>query len=197
MRPHGSALLVLIVLLAGCAQAATAAPADRAPMAAGRPPALGAAMPDYQAPAGTPAPLPQATPVPVQPSPPAASAPPQPPVVGQPAVRAGSFPLLPFGARGAVGSVMVSAQNRVFSVAVSARNLAPGSLHTVHLHAGSCAGAYLGRHILVLGTMAAGGAGAGSVSTSVAFPYASGRYVIVYSSLAAVTIIGCADLGPI
>lgn len=189
MRWHGSALLVLLVFLTGCTQVATAAPAAR-PVAEGRAPAVSVPMPDYAAPApSAPVPLATLAPAPTPPAPP--------PVVPQPSVRGGAFPLIPFGMRGAMGSVTVTARGGGFALTVNARNLAPGSLHTVHLHAGNCAGAYLGRHILVLGTMAAGGAGLGSVSTSLGFPYATERYVIVYSSLAAVTIIGCADLGPI
>jgi hypothetical protein len=195
MRWHGSALLVLLVFLTGCTQVAAAAPAAR-PVAEGRPPVT-APMHDYLAPAPS-APARLATPAPVPlTSTPATPALPPPPVVPQPTVRDGAFPLIPFGMRGAVGSVVVSAQGGSFAVTVSARNLAPGSMHTVHLHFGSCAGAYLGRHIVVLGTMTANGAGSGTVSASLGFPYATGRYVIVYSSLAAVTIIGCADLGPI
>ncbi|HYM49921.1 MAG TPA: hypothetical protein VET65_05035 [Candidatus Limnocylindrales bacterium] len=130
------------------------------------------------------------------PSPPAAlPALAAPPVVAQPAIREGTFPLVPVGMRGAMGSVTVTAQGGGFSLSVSARHLAPLSLHTVHLHLGSCASAYVGRHLLVIGSVAANGGGVGSVSANLGFPYTTGRYVIVYANANAVTIIGCADLG--
>lgn len=84
-----------------------------------------------------------------------------------------------------------------FSVAVFATHLVPMTAHAVHLHAGSCAFAYGGTHLISLGRIVAGGSGAGGLSTMVGFPYRSGRYVIVYAGLTQGTILGCADLGPI
>lgn len=84
-----------------------------------------------------------------------------------------------------------------FDVSVFARGLAPMTAHAVHLHAGNCAFAYGGTHLLVLGELVGSGAGTGSLGAMVDFPYQSGRYVIVYAGLSPTTILGCATLGPI
>jgi len=115
----------------------------------------------------------------------------------QPMIHRGSFPLIPFGARGASGAVTVTADGMGFTVSVAAAGLPPGSAHSVHLHAGSCASAFFGRHLLILGTMVGNGTGGGALSTRVGLSYSTGHYVIVYANLSPAMIIGCADLGPI
>lgn len=115
----------------------------------------------------------------------------------QPMIHRGSFPLIPFGARGASGTVMVTADGMGFTLSVAAAGLVPGSAHSVHLHAGSCASAFIARHLLILGTMVGNGMGGGAIPSRVGLAYSLGRYVIVYANLSPATIIGCADLGPI
>ncbi len=122
---------------------------------------------------------------------PSKSAPPVAPVTMR------TFALFPFGNAGARGTVTVRLRSSGFVVSVAAQNLAPGTAHSIHLHAGSCRAAVTGTHLLILGTIVANGAGSGSLATHVGLPYTIGRYVIVYASLSPATIIGCADLGTI
>ena len=84
-----------------------------------------------------------------------------------------------------------------FAIAVVVAGLAPGSAHSVHIHAGSCGAAIFGRHILILGTIVGGGMGSGAVSTRVGLTYTTDRYVIVYANLSPASIIGCSDLGAV
>lgn len=129
----------------------------------------------------------------------------QPQVVGQPAestppaapVTIQSFALFPFGNGGAHGTVTVRLQASGFAVSVAVQGLVPGTPHSIHLHAGSCGAAVAGTHLVILGTIAANGAGSGSIASHVALRYSPGRFVIVYANLSPATIIGCADLGTI
>ncbi|HEV1997136.1 MAG TPA: hypothetical protein VGR61_03270, partial [Candidatus Dormibacteraeota bacterium] len=79
-------------------------------------------------------------------------------------------------------------------ISVVAAGLPPGSLHSVHLHFGSCPSA--GAHILVLGTLRADGAGSGSVSANVNAAFVGpGHFVIIYVGPTAGPLGACANLG--
>lgn len=148
-------------------------------------------------PAAAETPSATATPSPSASATAAAAVQPAPPPAAPPRVATGTFALIPFGGRGASGSVTVTVQAGAFSVSVFASGLAPMSTHAVHLHAGNCGFAYGGRHLLVVGSLVASGSGSGSLTSFVGFPYSTGRFVIVYAGLTQGTILGCADLGPI
>jgi hypothetical protein len=142
-------------------------------------------------PVATPSALPTATPPMASPS----AAPPAAPAA--PAVTSRSFPIFPLGNGGANGMVTVTRVGQSFGIAVRVSGLQPMTAHAVHLHAGNCGFAYGGQHLLVLGSIVAGAAGSGSLTTSVSVPISAARFVIVYAGLSAGRILGCADLGAI
>jgi hypothetical protein len=149
------------------------------------------------APSGAPIPAPR-TPAPTPPtSPPMVAQPPPPPATR---MLSGAFSIVAIGRSGVSGSVEVSQSGGRFVATVSARGLPLGmaTLHTVHIHLGSCANPYGGAHLTVLGILGTNAGGTGSFSAPLAGTYvSSGRYVIIYASLAARTIIGCANLGAV
>jgi hypothetical protein len=111
---------------------------------------------------------------------------------------AGSFPVLSVGGSGVRGSVRVNIRGSQVTTTVSLAGLAPFSDHAIHIHAGGCASPYTGFHLFVLGFVMANGSGQGATSGFGPSPYTPGaRYVIVYSNLAPITIVGCANLGPL
>jgi hypothetical protein len=138
-----------------------------------------------------PAPAPSPTDLPPTPtSTPPAAAP-------TPLVRTGIFQLVAIGGSHASGLVQVTERNGSFVASVSVRGLAPGmaSVHTVHIHAGTCANPYGGLHLTVLGLLRTGPTGAGMVTAPLApFYVANGHYVIVYANTSAQVIVGCANL---
>lgn len=107
-----------------------------------------------------------------------------------------SFPLVAVGRSFVSGTVQVTERNGAFTAFVSAGALPGGaSLHTVHIHLGSCANPYAGMHLTVLGLLASNAAGAGSLIAPLAPVYVSaGHYVIVYSNASPQVIVGCANL---
>jgi hypothetical protein len=110
----------------------------------------------------------------------------------------GGFAIIPIGRSNVRGSVQVSQGGGRFVATVSVGGLPTGmaTLHTVHIHLGSCANPYAGMHLTVLGILGANGAGAGSFSAPLAGTYlSSGRYLIIYANLEATVIVGCANLG--
>ncbi len=108
----------------------------------------------------------------------------------------GYFPIIPFMGHGARGTVHVTIRGGQTVTTVSVYGVAPYSVHAIHIHAGSCASAYTGIHLYILGILSTNAAGAGSVSGYGPAPYIPGsRYVIVYDSLAPAVIVGCANLG--
>jgi hypothetical protein len=112
-----------------------------------------------------------------------------------------SFPLLAVGGSGTGGSVGITAlAARSFSVSLVVHGLPSGVLtaHTVHVHAGSCAAPYAGRHLYVLGTLVGDRQGMGTLHATGPGAYvAPGRYLIVYASSSPDVIVGCADLAPV
>ena len=110
-----------------------------------------------------------------------------------------SFSLIAVGGSFVNGVVQVTERNGAFMATVSARGLPGGSsLHTVHVHLGSCANPYAGMHLTGLGLLASNAAGAGSLTAALAPVYvATGHYVIVYSNASSQVIVGCANLAPL
>ena len=112
-------------------------------------------------------------------------------------VLTGTFPLIAIGGSHVSGLVQVTDRDGSFVADVSVRGLPPGmsTLHTVHIHAGSCANPYGGLHLTVLGLLRAGPTGAGMLMAPLAPVYvANGHYVIVYANTAPQVILGCANL---
>jgi Cu/Zn superoxide dismutase len=112
-------------------------------------------------------------------------------------VRTGTFPLLAIGGSHASGLVQVTERDGSFVASVSIRGLASGmpTLHTVHIHAGSCSNPYAGRHLTVLGLLHASPTGAGSVTAPLApFYVANGHYLIIYANTSPQVIVSCANL---
>jgi hypothetical protein len=134
----------------------------------------------------------------VSPSPGAAAS--SPPAAMEPAPRptapaaARTFPLVAVGDAGARGTVTVRIRSGRAVIEVFAAGLPPGSVHSVHLHFGYCPSA--GSHILVLGTLRAGGDGSGALTAAVSPAFAgAGHFVIVYVGPTAGPLGACANLG--
>jgi hypothetical protein len=112
-------------------------------------------------------------------------------------VRSASFPLVAVGGSRVSGVVQVTERDGAVVAGVSARGLFAGTttLHTVHIHAGSCANPYGGIHLTVLGLLQASPAGVGMLTAPLAPVYvATGHYLIVYSTTSPQVIVGCANL---
>ena len=112
-------------------------------------------------------------------------------------VRSASFPLLAIGGSHTSGVVQITDRAGSFVATISVQGLASGmqTVHTVHIHAGSCANPYGGVHLTVLGLLRAGPGGAGTLTAPLApFFVANAHYVIVYSNTAPQVIVGCANL---
>lgn len=108
-----------------------------------------------------------------------------------------TFPLVGVGGSHASGRVQVTEREGAFVADVSVRGLASGAatLHTVHIHAGSCANPYGGVHLTVLGLLRVNTTGAGMLTAPLAPVYvANGHYVIVYANTSPQVILGCANL---
>ncbi len=104
----------------------------------------------------TPTPIPSSTspgasPASVTPTPTPTPA----PVPPAPVVLSRDFPLVGIGGSHVSGVVQVTDRDGSFVVSVSARGFAPGitTIHTVHIHGGSCANPYAGVHLTVLGVL--------------------------------------------
>lgn len=109
-----------------------------------------------------------------------------------------SFALLPVAGSGAFGSVTVLQRNGFFSATVVVHGVANGSIHTVHIHLGSCANPYGGMHLTVLGLLAGDASNSGGLTAAIAPVYVStGHYVIVYATNSPVSIIACTNLAAI
>jgi hypothetical protein len=110
-----------------------------------------------------------------------------------------SFPLAGVGGN-VSGVVTVTNRDGRFLATVSAHglNMRMATLHTVHIHLGSCANPYGGMHVTVLGLLSASAAGAGMLTAPIAPVYlSSGHYVILYATSAPQVIVGCANIGPL
>ena len=97
-----------------------------------------------------------------------------------PMVLTGSFPLIAIGGSHISGLVQVTDRGGSFVADLSVRGLPARMLtvHTVHIHAGSCANPYGGIHLTVLGLIRADSTGAGMLAAPLAPVYvANGRYV--------------------
>jgi hypothetical protein len=106
-----------------------------------------------------------------------------------------NFPLVAIGGSRVAGLVQITDRDGSFVAGVSVVGLRPGTLHIIHVHAGSCANPYGGMHLTVLGLLHAGPGGAGSLTAGLASVYvASGRYIIVYATTSPQVIVGCANL---
>lgn len=127
--------------------------------------------------------------------PPAAAAPAAVPPVA-PVVLTRTFALMSAGASFVRGTVQVTERNGAFTASVNAAGLPPSTLHTVHIHLGSCANPYGGMHLTVLGLLGTNAAGTGTLTAGLAPVYVSpGHYVIVYATSSPQLIAGCANLG--
>src|SRR5258708_7426458 len=92
------------------------------------------------------------------------------------------------------GQVVIIPGAGSYQLTVNARGLPPGSVHSVHLHFGSCPST--GVHLAVLGTLVADGGGSGSMIVTVSRSYSgSGRFVIVYLGPSAGGPAGCSPPG--
>ncbi len=139
-------------------------------------------QPTAPSPTSAPALAPPVRPAPLPPVPPA-------PV----AIR--MFGLVPVGGSMTSGSILVQPVNGLLRATLSARGLLPGTVHTVHIHLGTCANPYGGLHLTVLGLMFAASDGTGFLSAPIAPVYlSSGHYLIVYANNAPQRIIACANL---
>jgi hypothetical protein len=180
-------LLALLLSACGAATSTTIAPPF-------------AASPSPPPVAATPSPPPVAAALPPLPSTPPLAASPT-PVPPPPRMLSGAFPILAIGGTRVRGLVQVGQRpGGGFDATVSVSGLPAGmpTLHTVHIHRGSCANPYAGAHQTVLGILGASATGVGAFSAPIAPTYlASGHYVIVYMTAAARTIVGCANLGPL
>ncbi len=108
---------------------------------------------------------------------------------------AATFAITPLFPGGAAGMITVVVARGVAHYHGVVTGLVPGSAHTIHDHAGTCAGSLGSRHLAVLATASADARGALTFDASVpAFDYGSGRIVIVYQSARATVIAGCAAL---
>jgi hypothetical protein len=115
-------------------------------------------------------------------------------------IRSVSFPLVAIGSSHASGVVQITDRAGSFVATVSVQGLASGmqTLHSVHIHAGSCANPYGGLHLTVLGLLRAGPTGTGMLTAPLApFYVANGHYLIVYSNALPQVIEGCANLMPV
>lgn len=113
-------------------------------------------------------------------------------------VHSGDFPVFAFRGAATRGDVHVTQSGSQTNLTVQLSGLAPMTVHATHIHAGSCANAYGGFHLYILGYLRANAFGSGSVQgfgPSLYVPYS--RYVIVYAGVNPFTIIGCANLGPL
>lgn len=91
------------------------------------------------------------------------------------------------------GQVTITPLVGSYRLLVQATGLIPGSVHSVHLHFGSCPST--GVHISVLGTLVGDAAGSGSLTVIVPRPYSGGgRFVIVYVGPSAGPLAACAQL---
>ncbi|HEV3233945.1 MAG TPA: hypothetical protein VG329_05310 [Candidatus Dormibacteraeota bacterium] len=103
-----------------------------------------------------------------------------------------TFALMPVA--GVTGSVTVQPMGAsMFALTVSARGMAPGSTHAVHIHFGNCPSA--GVHIVALAPVTANGMGAGTSTTTVHMAYkGDGRFLIVYAGPNPGPLAACAQL---
>jgi hypothetical protein len=109
-----------------------------------------------------------------------------------PVMQAFSFPLQ--GVNQPIsGTVSVATLPGAYTVRVQAAGMAPGSVHSVHLHFGGCPSA--GIHILVLGSLNANSAGAAVLVATLRGTYmGDGRFVIIYVGPGAGPLGACAGL---
>jgi hypothetical protein len=168
-----------LVLLAGCGQAAGAAA-----IGGGGAPAPRTTIPPT--PASSPTAVPAVAPA-TEPVPTPAPHPTMPP----PAAR--TFAITPLLAGGAAGSVVAVSSASGVRYRLTVTGLVPGSAHTIHDHAGSCASANRSVHLAVLATATANSRGVIVVEGSLpAFYFDAARIVIVYDTARPVLITGCA-----
>jgi len=109
-----------------------------------------------------------------------------------PTVQTLSFPLQAVN-QPLAGMALVDSREGSYTLTVQVSGMAPGSVHSVHLHFGTCPTA--GVHLLVLGTLHAGPAGTASVVLRLPGTFVGdGRFVIVYVGPSAGPLGGCAQL---
>ncbi|HEY6378684.1 MAG TPA: hypothetical protein VI316_05845 [Candidatus Dormibacteraeota bacterium] len=205
-----AALGMLAWFLAACGASATAgsvaggptpSTASTPPQSASLPPVAPLAPTSDAAPAPTPAPsavpsavaTPSLAPALVTPAPVVRTPAPTPPP--PPASTARIVAILPLVAGGASGSVteVTGAGGRRLQITV--QGLAPGSVHAIHDHLGSCGGANASQHLTVLAIATADSAGMIRITVPVSsFLFGAGRIVIVYQTASPKLITGCADL---
>ena len=170
---------LIVGAVAGCGQVSTVARITAGALSS----TLSAPSPAEISPSPSPIATPTVAPVPAAPTPPLQAPPPAP-------LR---FPLVAVS-EPIVGQIAITPGAGSYQLTVSASGLPPGSVHSVHLHFGSCPSA--GVHLAVLGTLVANAGGSGSLTVTVARPYSgSGRFVIVYVGPSAGALAGCAQLG--
>ena len=103
--------------------------------------------------------------------------------------------LSPVGGSGVSGTLAIVNQSGAFTATVAVHGIANGSLHTVHIHLGSCSNPYGGMHLTMIGLITGDSMGTGGVSARIAPVYlSSGHYVIVYGTSSPMRIIACANL---
>jgi hypothetical protein len=173
--------LALSAATSGCGGYAAASPALR---------------PAPSAPATIPAPVTAPSSPPVTAASPATStlAPPSPtvPPAVAPAPSTLHFPLVQ-ATEPVRGEVIITPAPGSYRLQVQAAGLAPGSVHAVHVHFGTCPSA--GVHIAALGAMVAGPGGNASLDVGLGVPYrGDGRFVIVYAGPAPGPLAACAQL---
>ncbi len=181
---------LIALLLCSCGSVAISNSAKDASSVLAPPETSATAVPSPSQVAPQPAaPLPTRSPAPapVRPAP----LPPAPPAP----VAIRMFGLVPVGGSMTSGSILVQPVNGLLRATLSARGLLPGTVHTVHIHLGTCANPYGGLHLTVLGVMFAASDGTGFLSAPIAPVYlSSGHYLIVYANNAPQRIIACANL---
>ena len=102
------------------------------------------------------------------------------------------MPLFPAGA---AGTVTVALAGGVAHYHVVVTGVVPRSEHTIHDHAGTCAGGLTSTHLSVLAVVTADSNGVAVFDATVpAREFGAGRIVLVYQSARASVIAGCATL---
>lgn len=176
-RLVGAGLIVGAVT--GCGQVSTAARLTAGALSS----TFSPSPPAETSPSPSPAPSPSAT----------AFQTPTAPPPSPPAPATLRFPLLAVS-EPVAGQVVITPGSGSYQLSVNVSGLPPGTVHSVHLHFGSCPST--GVHLAVLGSLVADAGGVGSMTVTIARPYSgSGRFVIVYAGPSAGALAGCAQLG--
>jgi hypothetical protein len=106
-----------------------------------------------------------------------------------------TFAIRPLFAAGAAGAITVLLTDGVAHYHGVVTGLMPGSVHTIHDHAGACGASLSSRHLAFLITATADSRGVLVFDAAVpASDFGAGRIVLVYQSARATVIAGCAAL---